>query len=234
MIVEAVCRAVDPEVRFPMREVFQQSLDEVRVRLVEIAELVEEAMTKATRAFGTSDVALAEEVIENDPVIDDKAIELDELAIDILARQQPVASDLRTVVSALRISASLERMGDIAEHIAQLTRMRFPDRAIPKGLKGTFTKMGEIDVALAGKLAELLRTRDLELAEEIRNEDDKLDELHFSVFEKVLSDSWQGEASATVDATLASRYHERFGDHAVSVAKKIVYLATGDWAGAED
>ncbi|WP_460772225.1 phosphate signaling complex protein PhoU [Microbacterium sp. GXF7504] len=217
-----------------MREVFQQSLDEVRVRLVEIAELVEEAMSKATRAFGSSDVGLAEEVIENDSVIDDKAIELDELAIDILARQQPVASDLRTVVSALRISASLERMGDIAEHIAQLTRMRFPDRAIPKGLKGTFTKMGEIDVALAGKLAELLRTRDLELAEQIRNEDDKLDELHFSVFEKVLSDSWQGEASATVDATLASRYHERFGDHAVSVAKKIVYLATGDWAGADD
>ena len=213
-----------------MREVFQQSLDEVRVRLVEISELVAEAMDKATRAFGTSDVALAEEVIENDPVIDEKAIELDELAIDILARQQPVASDLRTVVSALRISASLERMGDIAEHIAQLTRMRFPDRAIPKGLKGTFTKMGQIDVELARKLTELLDTRDLELAEQIRNEDDKLDELHVSVFEKVLSESWQGEASATVDATLASRYHERFGDHAVSVAKKIVYLSTGDWA----
>jgi phosphate transport system protein len=215
-----------------MREVFQQSLDEVRVRLVEIAELVEEAMSKATRAFGTSDVALAEEVIDNDSVIDDKAIELDELAIDILARQQPVASDLRTVVSALRISASLERMGDIAEHIAQLTRMRFPDRAIPRGLKGTFTKMGEIDVDVARKLTELLRTRDLAIAEDIRNEDDKLDELHVSVFEKVLSESWQGEASATVDATLASRYHERFGDHAVSVAKKIVYLATGDWVPA--
>ncbi|WP_159501338.1 phosphate signaling complex protein PhoU [Microbacterium sp. 18062] len=212
-----------------MREVFQQSLDEVRIRLVEISELVTEAIEKATTAFGTSDVALAEEVIENDPVIDEKTVALDELAIDILARQQPVASDLRTVVSALRISASLERMGDIAEHIAQLTRMRFPDRAIPRGLKGTFTKMGAIDVELARKLTELLRTRDLVLADEIRNEDDKLDELHVSVFEKVLSDSWQGEASATVDATLASRYHERFGDHAVSVAKKIVYLATGDW-----
>ncbi|MFT4306295.1 MAG: phosphate signaling complex protein PhoU [Microbacterium sp.] len=212
-----------------MREVFQQSLDEVRVRLVEISELVAEAIEKATKAFGTSDVALAEEVIENDPVIDDKAIELDELAIDILARQQPVASDLRTVVSALRISASLERMGDIAEHIAQLTRMRFPDRAIPKGLKGTFTKMGEIDVDVARKLTRLLDTRDLDIAEQIRNEDDKLDDLHVAVFEKVLSDSWQGEAGATVDATLASRYHERFGDHAVSVAKKIVYLATGDW-----
>ncbi|KQR90800.1 phosphate signaling complex protein PhoU, partial [Microbacterium sp. Leaf351] len=187
------------------------------------------AIEKATTAFGTSDVALAEEVIDNDTIIDEKAVALDELAIDILARQQPVATDLRMVVSALRISASLERMGDIAEHIAQLTRMRFPDRAIPKGLKSTFTKMGEIDVDLARKLTTLLETRDLALAEAIRNEDDKLDELHVSVFEKVLSDSWKGEASATIDATLASRYHERFGDHAVSIAKKMVYLATGDW-----
>jgi phosphate transport system protein len=212
-----------------MREVFHQSLEDVQGRLVEIAELVTVAIDKATRAFSSSDVALAEEVIEADAVIDEKAIALDELAIEILARQQPVARDLRIVVSALRISASLERMGDIAEHIAQLTRMRFPERAIPKGLKSTFTKMGELDVNVARKLTELLRTEDQALAEEIRNDDDKLDDLHVSVFEKVLSDSWQGEASATVDATLASRYHERFADHAVSVAKKVVYLSTGDW-----
>ncbi|MGN6218485.1 MAG: phosphate signaling complex protein PhoU, partial [Microbacterium sp.] len=212
-----------------MREVFHQSLEDVQGRLVEIAELVTVAIDKATRAFGTSDVALAEEVIEADAVIDEKAVELDELAIEILARQQPVARDLRIVVSALRMSASLERMGDIAEHIAQLTRMRFPERAIPKGLKSTFLKMGELDVEAARQLTELLRTQDGDLIEQIRNADDNLDELHVSVFEKVLSDSWQGDPSATVDATLASRYHERFGDHAVSVAKKVAYLSTGDW-----
>ncbi|SIT69889.1 phosphate signaling complex protein PhoU [Microbacterium sp. RU33B] len=212
-----------------MREVFHQSLEDVQSRLVEIAELVTVAIDKATQAFGTSDVALAEEVIEADAVIDEKAIALDELAIEILARQQPVARDLRIVVSALRISASLERMGDIAEHIAQLTRMRFPERAIPKGLKGTFTKMGQLDVEVARKLTELLQTQDLRLAEEIRNDDDQIDELHVGVFEKVLSDSWQGETAATVDATLASRYHERFADHAVSISKKVAYLATGDW-----
>lgn len=212
-----------------MREVFHQSLEDVQARLVEIAELVTVAIDKATRAFGTSDVSLAEEVIEADAIIDEKAVALDELAIEILARQQPVARDLRIVVSALRMSASLERMGDIAEHIAQLTRMRFPERAIPKGLKSTFLKMGELDVEAARDLTELLRTQDGELIDQIRDADDKLDELHVSVFEKVLSDSWQGEASATVDATLASRYHERFGDHAVSVAKKVLYLSTGDW-----
>jgi phosphate transport system protein len=217
-----------------MREVFHQSLEDVQGRLVEIAELVTVAIDKATRAFGTSDVALAEEVIEADAVIDEKAIALDELAIEILARQQPVARDLRIVVSALRMSASLERMGDIAEHIAQLTRMRFPERAIPKGLKSTFLKMGELDVEAARQLAELLRTQDGDLIDDIRNADDKLDELHVSVFEKVLSDSWQGEAAVTVDATLASRYHERFGDHAVSVAKKVAYLSTGDWTSSTD
>ena len=213
-----------------MREVFHQSLEDVQARLVEIAELVTTAVEGATRAFGTSDVALAEEIIEADAVIDGKAAEIDELAIQILARQQPVARDLRIVVAALRVSASLERMGDIAEHIAQFTRMRFPERAIPKGLKSTFTKMGELDVQAARKLTELLRTEDLSLVEELRALEEQLDDLHISVFEKVLSENWQGEASATVDATLASRYLERFADHAVSVAKKVAYLATGDWA----
>jgi len=217
-----------------MREVFHQSLEDLQARLVEIAELVTTAMERATTAFGTSDVALAEEVIDADRVIDEKAVALDELAIEILARQQPVARDLRIVVMGLRVSASLERMGDIAEHIAQLTRMRYPERAVPKGLRSTFARMGELDVEVARTLTELLRTEDLTLAERIRNADDDIDELHISVFEKVLSDGWQGEASATVDATLASRYHERFADHAVSVAKKVVYLATGDWTADGD
>ena len=213
-----------------MRQVFHQSLQDVQVGLAEIADLVTIAIDKATRAFGTSDVALAEEVIADDRHIDERAVALDELAIEILARQQPVARDLRIVVSALRMSASLERMGDMAEHIAQLARYRFPERAVPKGLKSTFAQMGELDVDIARKLAELLRTQDVSLAEEIRNDDDAIDELHVGVFEKVLGDNWKGEATATVDATLASRYHERFGDHAVSVSKKVAYLATGDWA----
>ena len=217
-----------------MRQVFHQSLQDVQVGLAEIADLVTIAIDKATRAFGTSDVALAEEVIADDRHIDERAVALDELAIEILARQQPVARDLRIVVSALRMSASLERMGDMAEHIAQLARYRFPERAVPKGLKSTFAQMGELDVDIARKLAELLRTQDVSLAEEIRNDDDAIDELHVSVFEKVLGDNWKGEATATVDATLASRYHERFADHAVSVAKKVVYLSTGDWAPEEE
>lgn len=217
-----------------MREVFHQSLEEVQERLVEIAELVTVAIEKATRAFGQSDVALAEEVIAGDAVIDERSVALDELAIEILAMQQPVARDLRIVVTALRASASLERMGDLAEHIAQLARIRYPDRAIPSGFRQTFETMGRRDVEVSRLLAELLRTQDLGIAEQIRNADDEIDELHASVFEKVLSAQTPADVTAVVDATLASRYHERFADHAVGVAKKMIYLATGDWTGADE
>ncbi|MCU1578234.1 MAG: phoU [Rhodoglobus sp.] len=198
-------------------------------RLVEISTLVAVSIENATRAFNESNVSLAETVIADDEKIDAAALELDELAINILARQQPVARDLRIVVSALRISASLERMGDMAEHIAQLARYRFPDKVVPKSLRSTFSQLGELDVAIAKKLVELLTTEDVKLAEEIRNDDDKIDALHLSVFDKVLGETWKGAAVDTVDATLASRYHERFADHAVSIAKKVQYLATGDW-----
>jgi phosphate transport system protein len=212
-----------------MREVFQQELAEVQERLVAISELVAISITNAVQAFTQSDVTIADEVIENDVRIDELTLALDELAINILARQQPVARDLRIVVSALRISSSLERMGDMAEHIAQLARYRFPERAVPKGLRSTFVEMGRLDVEIAHKLTELLRTQDVRLAEEIRNEDDKVDELHVSVFDKVLGETWKGKPVATVDATLASRYHERFADHAVSISKKVQYLSTGAW-----
>ena len=216
-----------------MREVFQQELLQVRERLVEIARLVADSIDNATRAFNESDVSLAEAVIADDVKIDAAAAELDELAINILARQQPVARDLRVVVSALRISASLERMGDMSEHISQLARYRFPDKVVPKSLRGTFKEMGALDVEIARKLVELLETEDLTIAEYIRDEDDKIDALHLSVFEKVLGETWKGQAADTVDATLASRYHERFADHAVSIAKKVQYLATGDWVQAD-
>lgn len=216
-----------------MREVFQQELREVQDRLVEISALVAESIERATMAFNDSNVALAETVIAEDDLIDTAAAELDELAIQVLARQQPVARDLRILVSALRISASLERMGDMSEHIAQLARYRFPEKVVPKSLRSTFAEMGQLDVGIARRLTELLRTQDVAIAEAIRNEDDKVDDLHVSVFDKVLGETWKGAAVDTVDATLASRYHERFADHAVSIAKKVQYLATGDWVPAD-
>ena len=217
-----------------VREVFQHELEEVQDRLVRISGLVATAIEKATTAFNTSDVSLAEQVIADDHLIDELAASLDELSIDILARQQPVARDLRIVVSALRISASLERMGDLAEHIAQLARTRFPEKVVPKDLRPTFQELGRLDVAIAQKLCRLLESESTDLATEIRNDDDDVDELHLSVFDKVLGATWKGQASDVVASTLASRYHERFAYHAVSIAKKVPYLQTGDWVAATE
>jgi phosphate transport system protein len=212
---------------------FQSQLQEVQSRLVEIAEDTARTIEKATKAFGTSDVILADEAIVLSEATGEKALALDELAIRILAKQSPVARDLRVLVSALRISASLERMGALAGHIAAIARYRFPGAAVPDSLKATFDEMGNLDVSLAKQLVQLLKTTDADFAREIQAQDARVDELHRHVFDVVLGDDWKENAVFTVDVTLASRYHERFADHVVDISAKVSYLTTGDWADSE-
>ncbi|MEY4494872.1 MAG: hypothetical protein RL570_987 [Actinomycetota bacterium] len=217
----------------PVREIFQSQLQEVQSRLVDIAEDTARIIEKATKAFGTSDVVLADEAIVLSEATGEKALALDELAIRILAKQSPVARDLRVLVSALRISASLERMGALAGHIASIARYRFPGAAVPASLKPTFDEMGNLDVSLAKQLVQLLKTTDADFAREIQAQDARVDELHRHVFDVVLADDWKENAVFTVDVTLASRYHERFADHVVDISSKVSYLTTGDWADSE-
>lgn len=212
-----------------MRKVFQAELHQVGEELIEISQLVTEAMVKANEAFTTADTELAQDVIAADARIDFLQRDLDERAIDILALQGPVASDLRMIVGALRMSASLERMGDLARHIAQLARMRFPDHVAPEPMRATFAEMADLDIAIARKLTGLLDTRDLKLANEISSHNARVNELHAGVFKAIASPDWTASAPTTVDVSLASRYFERFADHGVSVARKVTYLVTGEW-----
>ena len=216
-----------------MREIFQSQLQEVQSRLVEIAEDTARIIEKATKAFTTSDVILADEAIAISELAGEKALSLDELVIKILARQSPVARDLRILVSALRISASLERMGALAGHIAAIARYRFPGAAVPAILKNTFDEMGNLDVSLAKQVVQLLKTTDADFAREIQAQDARVDELHRHVFDVVLGDDWKENAMFTVDVTLASRYHERFADHVVDISTKVSYLTTGEWSDTE-
>ena len=212
-----------------MREVFQTQLQEVQVRLVEMAEDTVKIIEKATKAFTESNVAMADEAIAIADQTGNKALALDELVIRILAKQSPVARDLRILVSALRISASLERMGALAGHIAAIARYRFPGSAVPAPLLATFKEMGELDVKLAKKCVKLLQNTDVDFAREIQAEDARVDELHRHIFDVVLADDWKENAMFTVDVTLASRYHERFADHVVDISAKVSYLTTGEW-----
>lgn len=212
-----------------MRKVFQADLQQIGEDLIEMSQRVAEAMERAWDSLANADVDLAQEVIAEDAKIDFLQTQLDERAIDTLALQGPVASDLRMIVGSLRMSASLERMGDLARHLAQLARLRFPKRAVPSAISETFSKMAQLDIRIARELGRLLDTRDLAIASQIIELNRQLDKLHSSVFQIIAEESWQEDAPTTVDVSLTSRYLERFGDHGVSVARKVTYLVTGEW-----
>ncbi|MBD5786687.1 phosphate signaling complex protein PhoU [Cellulosimicrobium terreum] len=213
-----------------MRDIFEAELKQVGDDLAEMSRLVEAAIGKAGTALLTADLQLAQQVIAADHTIDALERELDERCVNLLAQQQPVATDLRVVVSALRMSASLERMGDLARHIAQVARGRYPSHAIVPPLHRTFEQMHDAAVRVARRTTTLLTTRDLTVAANIERDDDLLDHLHQDTFVALLDQRWSGTTQETVDVTLVGRYYERFGDHGVSVAKRVTYLVTGGFA----
>lgn len=212
-----------------MHGIFQNALADVQGRLVSLAENAEAIMDKASRAFLNSDVTLADEALALAETNEAKALDLDELVIKVLATQSPVARDLRILVSALRMSASLERMGSLSSHIAAIARYRFPGSAVPASLRKTFEDMARIDLELVGKGIRLLQNTDLDLVREIQARDEAVDRLHRKVFDVVLSPEWKENAMYTVDVTLASRYFERFADHVVDISSKVSFLQTGEW-----
>jgi phosphate transport system protein len=216
-----------------MREMFDQELESVQLRIVEIADSVLTIVTDATTALLEADVKAADRALAGAEIVSEKALSLDELVIRALALQAPVARDLRILVSTLRISASLERMSALASHIATIARFRFPDSAIPEALSDTFDEMVRLDVRLSKKLVKLLKNTSVDLARSIQAADERVDELHREVFEVVLDKSWKEKAVHTVDVTLASRYLERIADHVVEISSKVSYLTTGEWSDAD-
>lgn len=213
-----------------IRSVFQDELDNVSQSLVDLTEMVSSAMSKATSAILNSDLKLAEEVIANDEKIDDYQHDIDSQVIDIIARQQPVASDLRALVTALRMGSDLERMGDLAHHVAKLARLRHPACAIPSELIEIVTNMGRVAVALTDKTGMVIATRNTEMALEVGRDDDEMDDLHRQVIAKLIEPKWEHGIESAIDLTLLGRYYERYADHAVSISRRVYFLVTGKYA----
>ena len=212
-----------------MRETFHDELDQVGRSLVEMSELVDSAMGGATSALLEADLVVAEQVISNDNQIDAVRDDLERRAFDLLARQQPVARDLRTVVTSLHMGADLERMGDLALHIAKVARMRYPSSAVPPEVRETIREMGAVAAHIVQLTTAVLLGRDLALAEQLEREDDAMDKLHRRLFAILLDDDWAHGIEPAIDITLIGRYYERYADHAVSVARQVVYLITGEF-----
>ncbi|HEY3869566.1 MAG TPA: phosphate signaling complex protein PhoU [Actinocrinis sp.] len=211
-----------------MRDVYHEELNSIGSTLVEMTGLVGRAMTRATKALLEADLQTAESVISADDAVDALQRELDLRALDLLARQQPVAGDLRTIITSLRMSSDLERMGDLARHVAKVARLRYPEVAIPEDLRPTFSQMGEIAGDLAAKTGAIIQGRDVESARELPEDDDAMDELHRALFSTLLDKKAEFSTEMAVDVTLLSRYYERFADHAVSVSKRLIFLVTGE------
>ncbi|GGS51848.1 MULTISPECIES: phosphate signaling complex protein PhoU [Streptomyces] len=213
-----------------MRDAYHEELDSIGDGLVEMARLVGSAIGRATTAMLDADLKLAESVIEADQKVDQLQHDLEARAIALLARQQPVATDLRIVVTSLRMSADLERSGDLAQHVAKLARLRFPERAVPHDLHATILEMGQLAQRLMAKAAEVIVTKDVDLALQLEQDDDEMDLLHRTLFQHLIDDRWKHGIETAVDVTLLGRYYERYADHAVAVAKRVVYLVTGEHA----
>jgi phosphate transport system protein len=213
-----------------IRSVFQDELDNVSQSLVDLTAMVSSSMTKATTALLSSDLKLAEEVIATDVKIDDYQHETDSRIIDIIARQQPVASDLRALVTALRMGSDLERMGDLAHHVAKVARLRHPNAAVPPELVSIIEAMGVAAVAITEKTGVVISTRNTEMALEVERDDDVMDDLHRKLIAVLIEPTWKHGIETAIDLTLLGRYYERYADHAVSISRRVYFLVTGKYA----
>jgi phosphate transport system protein len=213
-----------------MRDAFHDELDAIGQSLVDMSQLASAAMLRATKAILEADLSVAEEVISEDERIDALHHDLDTRILNLMARQQPVAGDLRTLVASIRMSSDIERMGDLAHHVAKLARMRFPACAVPSELVFIIQEMGEVAQRIVLKTTGVITSRDTLAAVELEKDDDEMDKLHRKLFEILLGSNWAYGIETAIDMTLLGRYYERYADHAVSVARRVYFLVTGTYS----
>jgi phosphate transport system protein len=210
-----------------MRVIFNEELKQVADDLDRMAQDVSQAIHGAGNALLKSDVEAAQTVIDGDIEIDALESSIIDQCIRLLAKQSPVATDLRVIVSTLRLSATFERMGDLARHIAETARRTYPQPTLPPETRELFTEMQQFLDMTADRLVSMLADKDATTAEQIIVDDDKLDNLHHQTFDLALSDEWTGSKQQMIDMVLLARFMERLGDHAVSAARRVVYIVSG-------
>jgi phosphate transport system protein len=214
-----------------MRDEYRADLADVNRMLVSMAEAVRVAMNRATNALLNADLTDAEQVIARDVEIDALYRLVEDKVYDLFARQAPVASDLRVVFTALHVAADIERMGDLAQHVAKTAQRRHPAVAVPGSLLEIFTQMGKVADRIAGKIGEAISTSDIVIASQLDRDDDDMDRLHRDLFEVMFSPQWTEGTEAAVDCALLGRYYERYADHAVNGGRHVVFLVTGESIG---
>lgn len=216
-----------------MRDSYHDQLDDILADLVHMCQKVAIAVRSSTSALLEADIHLAEQVIGDDTELDRMQADIEERAFTLLARQSPVAGELRTVVASLRMVTELERMGDLAAHVAKIARLRYPEVAVPELLRPNFVRMGDVAEKMVVTAGHTLSSRSIESAEDLRSRDEEMDDLRSSQFRVMLGDDWEYGVEAAVDVALLGRYYERIADHAASMGRRIIYVVTGEFPETE-
>jgi phosphate transport system protein len=211
-----------------MRQAYLNQLEHIVADLVAMTEAVQRAVRLSTVALLHADVAAAYEVIAGDADIDAQRERIEDKSFELLALQQPVAGDLRMLIAAVRMVADLERMGDLAVHVAKVARLRAPHAAVPPDVLPTVERMGELAGNMVGAAAGIIADRDVQAAAALERDDEEMDELRRQSFQIILGDTWSFGVEPAIDAALLGRYYERIADHAVSLGRRVVYLVTGE------
>jgi phosphate transport system protein len=211
------------------RKSFREHLDELRVDVIRLAALTTEAIAGSTQALLDGDLAAADRVIENDDAIDELTHLIEDEVFVLLARQQPLATDLRFLVTVMRVGHELERSADLSVNIAKTTRRLFPHQLDPK-LRGIIDQMGKQASNQTRVAIDAFADADPHWAAALADMDDAMDELTKSLFRVILSNEPRDEAAVllAVQMALVGRHYERIADHAVTIAERVGFMVTGE------
>lgn len=211
-----------------MRNRFDKELEDLNNELIQMGALIEEAIDTAVTALINKDIESAKRAMEFDNVIDEKERQIERHCLKLLLQQQPVATDLRLISTALKMIADMERIGDQAADISEITifiaghNLEFADI--------DFTDMAEATKKMVKESIDAFVNRDITLANKVINDDDVVDDLFNKIkkdlIDNVRKDSLLGEQ--IVDFLMIAKYFERIGDHAVNIAEWVIFSITGE------
>ncbi|WP_448852865.1 phosphate signaling complex protein PhoU [Corynebacterium sp. 335C] len=210
-----------------MRTVYREQMDSFAHDLIIMCDHIHGMNTLASTALFDADIDAAEEVLSSLDRLEELRSKCENQAFELLAREAPVARDLRQVVSGIYIVEDMSRMGTLSVHVANTARRRHPDKVLPEELEGYFREMSRVCGEMTRTTHDILVTYDVDAALQLNTDDDQIDDIHQRLLAQSVSDDWPHSSRVTVDTTLLSRFYERYADHAVAVASQIVYLASG-------
>ena len=210
-----------------MRETFHAELDSLIRDLARAARMAGQMMANASTSLSQADLALAELVLSSESDMKMLCDDMDQRCVKLLVLQAPVATDLRVVVAAMHAVGDVERMCNLAQHIAKIARMKHPSVPIPDDVRPVFARMGMLATSLAQDAATAIEGQDPLSAQRLAQADDEVDALRRRIFQILFAENWTHGVEPAVDAALIGRYYERFADHAVAIARQVSFLVTG-------